>query len=208
MGRPGLPPPAPRRTPPRLLELLLTGPCRPAPRATLLQVGFGLERARAPARELLRYVPEDRLELVQHRSINPLAVVRQARPPEPRALASAPRPLPPRAACAPGGGRCSATRRRADRPESRAHDTRRTPRGARVTGPPPAAAPPPPARRSPPPAAPARGPARPAAAPGADDTRPAPGPSGPGRAPARTTEPPRRGHPLQAGPPAPERESG
>src|SRR5438094_817431 len=173
------------------------------PHRVLVAPDHHLDGARAPARQLLRYVPEDRLELVEHRSISPLSVVRQAHPPEQRAPVPAPRPLPPRAACAPGRGRSSATRRRADRPESRAHDTRRTPRGARAAGPRPAAAPRPPAPRSPPPPAPAPRRARPAAAPGADDTAPAPGPSAPSGLRARTAEPPTPGHPRRGGQPNP-----
>src|SRR5207237_8098814 len=80
------------------LEIEL-GPARTAAaRATLLQVGFGLEGARAPARQLLRYVAEDRLELVEHLSITSLSVVRQARPPAPPAHGPAPPPPPPPAA--------------------------------------------------------------------------------------------------------------
>src|SRR5207247_3841895 len=65
-----------------------------AARATLLQLGFGLLRARAPGGQLVRHVAEDRLELVAHlrtpprpphpcSPLPPLAVVHQPRPPTP-----------------------------------------------------------------------------------------------------------------------------
>src|SRR6266568_1118350 len=169
--------------------------------AALPQLGFRLECARAPTRQLLGHVAQDGLQLVEHLHIRPLSVVRQARPPGPSARARAVHPRRARGACARDRGTCSARRRCAAPPGSHppVPDTRRRLPAARAAALRRVAArrPPPPRSRPPVRATPGRAPAAAAAA--EDDTPPAPG-GGPSPTivpRTRTAAQPRRGRPLR-----------
>src|SRR5207247_1213889 len=95
-----------------------------APDPALLQLGFGLEGARAPAGQLVRHMAENRLQLLEHPPINPNSVIRQARPPAPSAPAAdawaAADAAPPRARPPATGPRTrrAAPPRRARRPRA------------------------------------------------------------------------------------------
>src|SRR5439155_1413592 len=99
-----------------------------SPPATLLQLRFGHDGARAPPGQFVRHVAKDGLELVEHLRISSLSVVRQAHPPEPRARAPTAHPRPARAASARDRGTCSASPRCGAPPGCPAPDTRLTPR--------------------------------------------------------------------------------
>src|SRR5437879_3472507 len=153
-----------------------------APGPAFFELGFGLDGARAPAGQLVRHVAEHALQLVEHSTISPLSVVRQAHPPAPSAPAPTARPPRARAASESGRGTCNATRRCADPPARRRRDIRRTPPAARAGVPSRGPGLRPQPRRSPLPATTAPRHARPAAAwAGADTARrpAAPSPAGP-----------------------------